>query len=76
MEINLKYMEVTLMEILRIVADTGVKFVHGVVQTFGVLVEGVSKLSVKLGDELVTLDKKIITAEFKRKKKSEEEKPT
>ena len=42
-----------------IIAKTIVKMANGVVQIFGIFGEGVSKLSTKVGDSLVELDKKI-----------------
>ena len=47
------------MSVSGIVAKTIVKMTNGVVQIFGIFGEGLSKLSTKVGDNLVELDKKI-----------------
>lgn len=61
------------MGIIKILAGTVVKVVYGVILTVGVLFEGTLKLLGRIGDDLVKLDKKIITAGTKKKQKPKEE---
>lgn len=60
------------MSVINVIVKTIVKIVYGIIQLFGVLGEGVSKLSTVLGDNLVKFDKKM-TKEFE--KKTTEDKP-
>ena len=55
------------MSVISIIAKTTVKVIYGGLQIFGILGDGVSKLSTKLGDNLVDLDKKL-TKKFEEKK--------
>ena len=54
------------MSAISIIVKTIVKIIYGIIQLFGILGEGVSKLSTKLGDNLEDLDKKL-TKEFEKK---------
>jgi hypothetical protein len=64
------------MSVITIIAKTFVKLIYGVIQLFAILADGVSKASTKLGENLVSFDKKM-TKEFEKKsnKKSTEEVP-
>ena len=54
------------MSVISIIVKTIVKIIYGILQLFSIFGEGVSKLSAKLGDELVNLDNKL-TKEFEKK---------
>lgn len=60
------------MEILKILVRTCVLFVCGIIQVIGVLVEGVSRLLLKLGEYLAILDDKLSKRVDKKPKKTEE----
>ena len=57
---------IDIMSILTIIVKTIVKLVYGVIQLFVILGDGIFKLSNKLGDNLVSFDKKM-TKEFEKK---------
>lgn len=64
------------MSVVNIIVKTIVKLIYGILQLFGIFGEGISKLSTKLGDNLVDLDNKL-AKEFEKKnsEKATEEVP-
>ena len=58
------------MDILKILARTGILFVCSIIQMLGVLAEGVCRLFSKLGEYLSILDDKLIKRVDKKEKET------